>query len=634
MRLAQKLILFALAVALIPLAATGFTVIKVSEDALRARITDHQRAAAVAVASKVSQAVEELAKRLSTVMELTDVATLSSEERVGLTRMLYRQSDDVSMAVLLDAKGMPLAAPAFVEAPEAQLELRHHPAAVAAEAERLTAALPQPSGAMRAGMVLLSPVYFPEGQGARLAVVIPGEVVEGRAQALAGVELVLRAEVLRVEGIDTGPSSSIFIVDPGGRVIAHPTVEVGTNLASHGAVAAFLRGQRDAAGLYSTPDGPQVAAFAPVGGLGWGVVVEQPEAVAFAAATTMRRQVLFWIVVTTALVLLGGFLFAGRLTRVLDRMMEGARAFGEGRLKRRIEVRSTDEIGELATTMNAMAARLEKSLMEIEEWNLTLEAKVEQRTRELEATQAQLLVQSKLAAIGQLGAGVAHEVNNPLAGILGLAQLMQRDHPQGDKEFAKLQEIEAAARRCKEIIQRLLRFSERRLVGRVEVSLNDIVDEVAEMLDPGLKAAKVVLTRTLAPDLPKITADPGQLAQVFINLLNNSKTAMPKGGTITVRTTGAPEGVRVVVEDTGVGIRKEHLSRVFDPFFTTKRVWSDVGLGLSVSYRIVTDHGGRIDAESEEGKGSRFTVTLPLKPPPADSSTPSSQTLRKSILLE
>ena len=122
MRLAQKLILFALAVALIPLAATGFSSIRIGEAALRSRITDHQRAAAVAVAAKVSQAVEELAKRLATVMELVDVETLSDEEKVGLVRMLYRQSDDVSLAVLVSSEGRPLAPPAFVEAPEREPE--------------------------------------------------------------------------------------------------------------------------------------------------------------------------------------------------------------------------------------------------------------------------------------------------------------------------------------------------------------------------------------------------------------------------------------------------------------------------------------------------------------------------------
>jgi two-component system, NtrC family, sensor kinase len=634
MRLAQKLILFALAVALIPLAATGFSAIRIGEDALRSRITDHQRAAAVAVASKVSQAVEELAKRLATVMELVDAQGLSSEERLGLARMLYRQSDDISLAVLLDGEGALLAPAVFVESPETQPELSAHPGAVAAEAERLISALPRPTGSARAGTLFLSSVYFPEGRGARLAVAIPGGVVLGRPTVLAGVEVALRRDVLRVAGIDTGPESSVFVVDPGGRVIAHPRLEVGSDLTSQGAVQAFVRDPRGAAGLYDTPEGRQVAAFAPVGRLGWGVVVEQPEEVAFAAAASMRRQVLLWIVATAVIVLVGGLAFAGRLTRTLNQMMEGARAFGEGRLKRRIDVHSKDEIGELAETMNAMAARLEKSLREIEEWSATLEAKVAQRTRELEATQAQLLVQSKLAAIGQLGAGVAHEINNPLAGVLGLAQLMMRDQTPADKGFSKLQEIEAAAKRCKDIIQRLLRFSERRLVGRVVVSLNDIVDEVAEMLLPGLRAAKIELKRELAVDLPKVTADPGQLAQVFINLINNSKTALPTGGVITVRTTPNGDGVRVEVTDTGVGIKKEHLPRVFDPFFTTKRVWSDVGLGLSVSYRIVTDHGGRIEAASEEGQGSSFTVTLPKTPPVPDASATTPDVLRKSILLE
>ncbi|MBI5507373.1 MAG: HAMP domain-containing protein [Deltaproteobacteria bacterium] len=635
MRLAQKLILFALAVALIPLAATGFSVIRIGEDALRRRIAEHQGAAALAVAAKVSQAVEELARRLATAMEVFDVTALSAEERAGFAHMLYRQSDDISMVLLLNAAGELLAAPAAIAAPEVQGELSRHPGAGAAEVGRLISHLARPTAPVRQGAVLLSPVYYPESTDARVAIAVPGGLEDGVAGVVAGVEVAIRKDTLQLEGVETGVSSQVFVVDASGRAIVHPSLAVGTDLRTHAAVAAFLSGENRGTSLAGVAGGaPQVAAFAPVGALGWAVVVEQPEAVAFAAALSMRRQVLGWIVLTIVGVLAGGLWFAARLRRVLTKMVDGAHAFGEGRLKRRIEVDQADEIGELAKTMNGMAARLEKSLGEIEEWNRTLEAKVEQRTRELEATQAQLLVQSKLAALGQLGAGVAHEVNNPLAGILGMAQLLMRDHQAGDKDFGKLKEIEAAAKRCKEITMRLLRFSERRLVGRVEVALNDIVDEVAEMLSPGLVAGGVTLLRELAADIPKITADPGQLAQVFINLINNSKTAMPKGGTVTLKTRALADGVQAVVADTGAGIKKEHLPRIFDPFFTTKRVWSDVGLGLSVSYRIVTDHGGRIDVDSEEGKGSAFVVTLPFKPPPGPVASPSELIGKKSVLLE
>ncbi|MFC1609337.1 ATP-binding protein [Myxococcota bacterium] len=618
MRLAQKLILYALAVALLPLAATGFTLIRVGESALRERIEIHQRAAAVAVAAKVSQAVEELARRMETVMSLVVVTELSEVERVGVTRMLYRQSDDIGVAVLVTPDRALLGQPELFEPSDLVGDLAGHPAARTEDAARLVdrLALPDPAQPSQ-GSVFLSGVYFPEDGAARVAIAVPCCFdAEGRSGAFAGVEVALRRDVLRVEGVDTGPDSLVFVVDRKGRVIAHPTLEVGTDMSSHGAVAEFLRHQAPHTAVYKTPNGPFAGAVAPLGRLGWGVVVEQPEGVAFSAAAQMRRQILVWILSTVGLVLVSGLLFAARLRRVLGKMIKGARAFGEGRLGRRIDVHTWDEIGELAETMNMMAEQLESSLKELEAWSRLLEIRVEERTQELQQTSAELLTQSKLAAIGQLGAGVAHEVNNPLAGILGLAQLMLRDRAEGDPDLPKLQDIEKAAKRCKDIVMRLLRFSERRMGGRTEVDINDVIAEVLEMMQEGLEEGRIMLELQLDTGLPTIVADPGQLAQVVVNIVKNAQSAMPDGGQLTV-TTGAQDdsGVHFAISDAGVGIEPEHLPRIFDPFFTTKRTWTDVGLGLSVAHRIVTDHGGTIDVKSDVEVGSTFTVALPRQPP-------------------
>jgi len=634
MRLTQKLILYTLAVALVPLAATGFTLIRVGEDALRARILDHQRAAAIAVAAKVSQAVEELARRVETAMSLVVVTDLSPAERVGVSRMLYRQSDDISVALLVAPDRTLLTQPEFLEPGDLTGDLAGHPPAEARDAARLLERLPLPEPGATRGVVLMSQVYFPESDrgAARVAITVPCCFgAGGEPAAFAGVEVALRRDVLRVEGIDTGEKSSVFVVDRRGRTIAHPSLSVGTDLSGHGAVAAFVQRQASETTVYETANGLYAAAFAPVGRLGWGVVVEQPEPVAFAGAAKMRRQTLLWILSTVALVLLSGLLFAGRLRGVLGKMMLGARAFGEGRLGHRIDVHTRDEIGDLAATMNRMAGQLEASLREVDEWGRVLEARVEERTRELQQTHAQLLTQSKLAAIGQLGAGVAHEVNNPLAGVLGLVQLMLRSRDESDPDFQKLRDVEGSAKRCKDIVTRLLRFSERRTAGRTEVDLNDIIHEVLGMMAERRETDRITVVDKLDENLPHVIADPGQLAQVFINIVQNAHTAMPQGGSLTVKSEALDGGrVRVSISDNGVGIEADHLQRVFEPFFTTKRVWTDVGLGLSVAHRIVTDHGGDIEVDSVVGKGTTFAVTL-LPEPPA----PEREVLppRKAILL-
>lgn len=617
MSLAQKLILYALVVALLPLAAIGFSLVRVGESALRERIQEHQLTASVAVAAKVSQAVEALAQHVSTMVERFDVAALSAQEREGLLRLLYRQSNDITATQLVDGQGRVLAPPVHRRPQEESLS--QHLPMTPADVARFTRNIPAVGATAAVGTVLMSPAYFPPSGAARVAMAIPcgtSSAQPGAPLAVAALEVALRDEVLRLEGVDTGPQSTIFVVDREGRAIVHPRRAVGEDLRHHGAVGAFLSSGGRGAVRYQFNGTTRAAAFAPVGQLGWGVVVEQPERVAFASALQMRRQVLGWMVGTTLTVLLTGLWFASRLRRTFATLVGGARAFGEGKLQQRIELTARDETGELAHTMNTMAAQLHRSLLELEEWSRTLEQRVEERTEELKQAQAQLLTQSKLAAIGQLGAGVAHEVNNPLAGILGYTQILLRKCPEGDPARPMLLKIEEAAKRCKAITVNLLRFSERGLAGRMPTQLNHVAAEVLETFRTPLEETGIEVVQELDPELPTIVANSGQVALVLINLLSNAKNAMPEGGRLRVKTRHHPGGAELHVQDTGHGIAPEHLARIFEPFFTTKTVWTGVGLGLSVAYRIVTDHGGQLEVESAPGGGTTMKVVLPYEPPP------------------
>jgi signal transduction histidine kinase len=579
---------------------------------MRARIEAHQRMAAAAVAASIEQSVHEVGERAVTALELTDPLRLSAEERLGLLRLLHRQSSAMRASVFLDAKGELLVRPVTSASPDTDStpeEARHIVA-------RLRDNLPSSAAiAASGGQVLLSPVYFLAAGPARVAMAVGCCAgADGKPRAAAGVELALESSLLRGADFDTGVSSRLFIVDRVGRVIAHPSVPVGTDLSTHAAVRGLLIGGNAGSLRYTAADGAWAAAFARIASLGWGVVVEQPESVAFADAERMRVRTLTWLSVTTLVVALSATLFAAGIRRRLRRLMQGARMFAMGRLGERLGIDADDEIGELAGTLNAMAGELDHSLREIDAWSQTLEEKVDDRTRELRQAQTQLLLQSKLAAIGQLGAGVAHEVNNPLAGILGYVQLLLRKCKADDPEYTSLKRIEEAAQRCKTVTTNLLRFSQRGLAGRSSIEVNDLAVEVLDLMGGGLSEAGITVVRQLAPDAGTITADAGQLALVLINLLSNAKNAVPNGGTVTLATENAGDRARLIVADTGHGIDPEHLSRIFDPFFTTKRNWTGVGLGLSVAYRIVADHGGKIDVESTIGVGSRFTVTLPRLP--------------------
>ncbi|MEK7705353.1 MAG: ATP-binding protein, partial [Myxococcota bacterium] len=619
--------LYALAVALVPLAATGFTSIYLGERALRQRIAEHQQAAAVAVAAQVSQTVEELAERLRTVLALVDVPQLAPDERAGLLRLLYRQKPEIGVALLVAPTGVLLAPPVFLARP-GEGDLFGHPAATEEDAARAQGIVTQMQvGKAAVGVALISPVLF-TAEAARLVVALPCAFdAAGAAHAIAAVELVLRREIIRVDGIATGIGSHTFVVDPKGRIIADANLAPGTDVSANGAVAQFMSSGGRGSSRYRGERGPQLGTFAAVGELGWGIVVEQPEAMAFAGATQMRHQTLGWIFGTLLLVLGSGIIFADRLRRTLLRLVQGAQSFASGRLDHRIELAGADELAELAGVLNGMAGALATSRDELQGWNQTLEQRVAERSDELKKAQTQLLTQAKLVALGQLGAGVAHEINNPLAAILGYTELLL-DGKSGGPGLAELQKIRAAAERCKVVTMNLLRFSERRLAGPTSVQLTDIVGEVLDLMQEALRQAGVVLHRNLATNLPSIRADAGQLGQVLINLVTNARQAMPTGGELRVATETDPAGVALLVGDTGRGIEPAHLDRIFEPFFTTKDVWTGVGLGLSVAYRIVTDHGGTISVDSTVGKGSTFRVCLPREPPRAAANWPKAAAVR------
>ena len=303
-----------------------------------------------------------------------------------------------------------------------------------------------------------------------------------------------------------------------------------------------------------------------------------------------------------------------------------------GDLTHNVNIAIGDEIGHLAKTFNKMVDSLRQSRNEIEEYNRTLEQKIVQRTMELEEAQAQLLQSEKMSAIGQLAAGVAHELNNPLGGILGYAQIALEKMKKVEAtnpvraELANheryLTEIEKQARRCKNIVQNLLRFS--RLPRRAEfamVDVNRVITDTVTFVEHQMHMNQVDLKLELAARLPSISGDAGQLQQVFTNLIINAMHASSPGSDVTIKTQSSPAlgefggAIEVQFVDQGCGIPKENIKKIFEPFFTTKELGKGTGLGLSVSYGIIRDHGGEIRAFSSAGNGSIFTVVIPLQNP-------------------
>ncbi|MBI5419925.1 MAG: HAMP domain-containing protein [Deltaproteobacteria bacterium] len=289
-----------------------------------------------------------------------------------------------------------------------------------------------------------------------------------------------------------------------------------------------------------------------------------------------------------------------------------------GDLDHVIPVTTRDEMGHLAASFNQMTRNLKRAHEEIQEGIKNLEERVEERTRELTATQEQLLHSEKLVAVGKLAATVAHEINNPLTGVYTYIKLMERKLEQGrsgPEEVTKYMEYLATMRREVErttaIVQNLLDFTRPKEPLRKPISLVKLIEETLFLLRNKLSLNNIAVVNRVAP-LPEIMADPSQMKQIFINIMINACEAMERGGTLTIGTShnAAENTVTVNVCDTGVGIDTDDLSRVFDPFFTTKE--KGTGLGLSVVHGIVSKHNGRVEMKSRKGEGTLVRITLPI----------------------
>jgi len=244
--------------------------------------------------------------------------------------------------------------------------------------------------------------------------------------------------------------------------------------------------------------------------------------------------------------------------------------------------------------------------------NARLYEGVKQQMAELKQTQAQLVQSTKLAAIGELAANIAHEINNPLTTVLGFASFIAERLSPDDPTREELGLIQEEASRARDIVRDLLQFSRQRDFMPEPSDVNMVLEQVVAMVRRQGALNGITATEAYGPDLPMVEMDVPRIKQVFLNIINNAVYAMKNGGSLTLRSTVEGTTVRIAFEDTGPGIPAEVLGRIFDPFFTTKPEVSGTGLGLSVSLGIVQSHGGTIDVRSELGAGTTFTVTLPI----------------------
>jgi two-component system NtrC family sensor kinase len=305
------------------------------------------------------------------------------------------------------------------------------------------------------------------------------------------------------------------------------------------------------------------------------------------------------------------------VVRPVAALVQATRRVARDQLELEVPVTFSGELGILATSFNEMTRSLRHTKGELDALMRGLEKQVEDRTAALRAAQDQLVRSEKLSSLGKLSASIAHEINNPLAGILTFAKLIVRTLDQGAPDDAtrsslikNLHLVERETERCSAIVRNLLDFARERPLALKDTNVHAVVEEAVQLLGNQIQIQGVVLEKRLAP-VPLVDGDFGQLRQAFVNVMMNACEAMARGGRLTVETSVVDGGrwVEIAFQDSGPGIPPDHLSKIFDPFFTTKE--KGTGLGLSVVYGIIERHGGKIELTTEVGKGTRVMLRLP-----------------------
>jgi len=307
------------------------------------------------------------------------------------------------------------------------------------------------------------------------------------------------------------------------------------------------------------------------------------------------------------------FFITSSITNPLRRMVLATQRIAHGDLNYHVEFDFRDEVGQLAKSFNQMTENLKVANENLIQWGKTLEKRVEERTRELREMQTHLIQSEKLASLGKMAAGVAHEINNPLTSILINTHLMLEKLEKKHDFYENLSLIADETSRCTHIVKGLLEFSRQNPPQKVFTNINELIERTTQLLENQASFQNIRIIKELDDDLPAIKLDKNKVQQVFWNLMLNACDAMPSGGQLLITDRLSADGKYIEVRfiDNGIGIPKENLNKLFDPFFTTKG--SGTGLGLAVSYGIIEQHDGRIEVKSEVGQGTVFTLSFPVE---------------------
>ena len=498
----------------------------------------------------------------------------------------------------------------------------------------------------RAGQIFLAPAELHDPAADRFVPVIsyalPVFDAQGIRQGILIADIFAESFFKILEGSHASPPGRVFVVSQEGYYLYHPEKkhEWSKLLASRNVENLYQDYSSEIASQILsgtahtiTQDSKVIISYAP---LFYGhssyrafyvVYRDVPKDVLFASVKRFRKIYISLIVAVVFFALFFGFLAARQFTNPILQLIEGAGTIGQGNFDHRLQIETSDEIEDLAVQFNQMAAAIREReaenvrlSLQIQQHADGLEEMVDKRTKELREAQAQLVQAEMLGAIGRLAAGVAHEINNPMAVIStcveGLhARLKSSESPDRLADLPEyLTAIREAAYRCKGITQKLLSFSRQSPLAPIPTDVNQRLRETVALVDYEATQAAKQTRLNLDPDLPIITADPDQLGQVFLNLTLNALDAMSAGDWLEICTHFTPGSANIEIrfQDTGCGISPDQIGKVFEPFYTTKGAGRGTGLGLAICQGIIQSHQGSITIESVVGEGSTFVIQLPL----------------------
>ena len=426
---------------------------------------------------------------------------------------------------------------------------------------------------------------------------LPLSTVAVRVPRVAGrARLVVVGTLDLNRSIALGRSSSafdVFLVDVDGRIVSHADARRSASRErlnwlpplGPGSLAMVKQTERDGK--------PMISGIANVGIGGLRAGAEIPKSVAYFALRNLLVNLILLALGLLVVAAVVSLIWATQMTRSLDQLTHAAQAIGQGNFDVQVAVPSRDEVGQLAGSFNQMASELHG------------------RERALKEAQAQLIQSEKMAAFGQLGAGIAHEVKNPLAGIQGMIQLTSRSLSADNPLHETFAILEKETKRCRAIIDSLLKFARQENLAPEPIALEDVVADTKAILHHELSLHRIALETAIPQNLPLIQGSANQIQQVLMNLILNAEQAMePRGhGTVEVRAAQRDDRfIELFVKDDGPGIPQAVQARIFEPFFTTKAPGKGTGLGLAVTFGIMRAHGGAIHVESEEGRGTTFIL--------------------------